>query len=103
MSKTIKVSDETYDKIKDQLLEKESKEINSMEDLIGETYIFQCARYIYHGKVKFVHSDYIQLEDASVVFETGSYDSDKAENKQALPKGVNILRQSVESFYKLKW
>lgn len=100
----IEVSEETLQKIKEQFGgELEIKEINNLEDLIGETYLFQCARYIYHGKVKSVNSDYIELEDAGVVFETGSYDSNSPEDRQALPHNVFVLRASIESFYKLKW
>ena len=90
-------------KIKEQLQEEEVKPINNMEELIGATYCFQCARYIYHGKVKSVNSDFIELEEASVVFETGSYEGSAAEDKQPLPEGVKVMRQSIESFYKLKW
>jgi len=100
----IEISEETLQKIKEQLVEDiELKEINSMEDLIGETYLFQCARYIYHGEVKAVNSDYITLKNASVVFNTGDYSNDEAEDKQSLPNGVSVLRVSIESFYKLKW
>ena len=99
---TLEVSEETLAKIKDQLGE-DLKEINSMEDLIGETYCFQCARYIYHGTVKFVNESYITLKDAGVVFETGEYSSKYAEDLQKLPNGVKIMRQSIEAFYKLKW
>jgi len=101
---TIEVSDETLEKIKDQLgSEIQVKEINNLEDLIGETYLFQCARYIYHGKVKSINGTYIELEDASVVFETGQYDAKAADDKQKLPKNCYVMRQAIESFYKLKW
>lgn len=103
MPKTIEVSDETYAKIKDQLTAEEQKEINNLEDLIGETYLFQCARYIYHGTVKAVTNDYIELTRASVVFNTGNYDASSAEDKEALPHNVFVQRQSIEAFYKLNW
>lgn len=101
---TIEISETTLEKIKEQLGEDfKMKEINNLEDLIGETYLFQCARYIYHGKVKSVNSDYIELEDAGIVFETGDYNKKEPEDRQALPYNVFVLRQSIESFYKLKW
>ena len=103
MTKTIEVSEETYEAIKDQLTDSEQKEITSMDELVGETYLFQCARYIYHGEVSFVNSDYITLKNASVVFNTGEYSATEAEDQQSLPKGVKIMRDSVESFYKLNW
>jgi len=99
---TIEISEETLEKIKDQL-GIEVKEINSMEDLIGETYCFQCARYIYHGTVKFVNSTYITLKNAGVVFETGEYNEKNPKDLQKLPNDVKVMRQSIEAFYKLKW
>ena len=93
----------TYEKIKEQLREEERKEINNLEDLVGETYLFQCARYIYHGKIKSVNSSYVELENASVVFDTGDYSNSEADDKQSLPNGVFVLIGSIESFYQLNW
>ena len=103
MTKKIEVSDETYEKIKSQLTQEETKELNSFEDLIGETFCFQCARYIYHGEVEKVNTEFITLKNASVVFETGSYNNTEAEDKQSLPNKCQILKASIESFYKLNW
>ena len=104
MTKTIEVSDETFDKIKDQLTDGEVKEIDSLGDLIGETYLFQCARYIYHGEVKSITTDYIELKNASVVFDTGDYENSDASDKQKVPKNkIHVMRQSIEAFYKLLW
>lgn len=103
MPKTITVSDETWDKIKVQVEEEGGKEIASLEELIGKTYLFQCARYIYHGKVKSITSAYIELEDAAVVFNTGDYDSKTPEDMQKTPHNIYVMRQAIESFYALRW
>ena len=66
MSKTIEVSDETFEKIKDQLQE-DVQEIESLDELIGKTYLFQCARYIYHGKVKTITPTYRNNESWSSI------------------------------------
>ena len=101
---TLEVSEETLEKIKDQLGEElEIKEVNNLEDLLGETYLFQCARYIYHGKVKAINSDFITLEKAGIVFETGEYSDKSPKDLQELPNDVKVMRQSIEAFYKLKW
>lgn len=101
---SIEVSEETLSKIKEQLGDEfQVREINNLEDLIGETYLFQCARYIYHGKVKSVNSTYIELENAGVVFETGNYDKKEPEDRQSLPHNCFVMRESIESFYKLNW
>jgi len=101
---TLEISEETLQKIKDQLGDElEIKEVKDMEDLIGETYLFQCARYAYHGKVKAVNSTFVTLEDAGVVFETGAYDNKQPGDLQKLPYDAKVMRQSIESFYKMKW
>lgn len=100
----IEVSKETLEKIKEQFGEEvDIKEINNLEDLIGETYLFQCCRYIYHGKVVAVNSDFIKLKKGGIVFETGAFDKKEPEDRQALPYDTNVMRQSIESFYKMKW
>jgi hypothetical protein len=101
---TLEVSDETLAKIKEQLGDElEIKEIESLDDLIGETYLFQCARYIYHGKVKSVTTTYIEIENAGIVFNTGDYSNTSPEDRQALPHNAFVMRQSIEAFYKMKW
>ena len=102
--KTIEISDATFEKIKDQLGEDSIKEIEDLGDLVGETYMFQCARYIYHGKVKKVNATYIELEDAGVVFDTGDYSNKTPDDRQELPnKKVFVMRQAIEAFTKMKW
>jgi hypothetical protein len=63
--KIIKISDETFNKIKDQLKDSESKEINSWEDLIGEKYFFRTVTYHFTGRVKKVIGSFLELEDAA--------------------------------------
>ena len=103
MSKTIEVSDETFKKIKDQLGEEEIEEIESLEELVGKTYLFQCARYIYYGKVKSINSTYIELTKASIIYDTGELKASSASDKQELPSNVFVLRNAIESLWKPKW
>jgi len=101
--KTIKISDETYELIKDQLDETETKPIEDLNDLIGQVFTFWCARYIYHGKVKAVNSTYITLTDAGIVYETGELNAKNASDLQDTPNEIQIMWNAVESFTKLKW
>lgn len=103
MTKTIEISDETFDRIKDQLTDEEVEEVNNLEDLVGKKYAFQCARYIYFGKVKTISATYIELTDASVVYETGELKAKDASNKQELPSNLFIMRNAIENFYRPKW
>ena len=101
--RNIRISDKTYELIKDQLNEEEEKSIEDLQDLVGQTYTFWCARYIYHGKVKAVNTTYITLENAGIVYDTGELDSKEPSDKQDLPKDCQILWSAVESFMKLRW
>ena len=103
MTKTIEISDETFEKIKDQLTDEEVEEVNNLEDLVGKKYAFQCARYIYFGKVKTINAIYIELTDASVVYDTGELKAKEASDKQELPNNVFVMRNAIENFYRPKW
>ena len=75
-----------------------------MKKLIGKKLAFQCARYIYYGKVKDMTQDYIELDEAQVIFETGKFKNSKADDAQDLPKNkLYVMRQAVESIYPTRW
>lgn len=102
----IEVSEEDLGKIRDLVCDKDIDliEIEDMKDLVGEKYAFQCARYIYHGKVSNVTGSHIVLKDAAIVYDTGELDASQASDRQVMPfKTVNIMRQAIESFWKPKW
>lgn len=100
----IEISEETWDKIKSQVRAEEGTSvIEDMDDLVGERYLFNCARYFYHGTVKKVTATYIELGDAGIVFDTGSYTDNKPSDRQELPNNVYVMRGAIESFTKMKW
>lgn len=101
----LEISDETLAKIKGQLGEDlELKSIESMDDLIGEKLAFQCARYIYYGKVERVNQSYIKLSQAQVIFETGDYSRSSPDSGEVAPRGeMYVMRQAIESFYPVRW
>lgn len=104
MTRTIEISDETFEKIKDQLAEEEVIEVENMDSLVGKKWAFQCARYIYFGKVKQVNNTFIELEEAQTVFETGDYSAKEASDAQDMPKNrVLVMRQAIESVYPVRW
>ena len=73
MTKTITISDETYESIKDQLSEDEQKEINSYEDLVGGKFFFRTVTYHLVGKVKKMVGRFAYLEDASWIADSGRF------------------------------
>lgn len=97
--------DESTKEAIEELIEKGTAiEVDSLSDLIGKKFAFQCARYIYFGKVLKVNEVFIELGDAATVFDTGAYDSTSASDMQMLPKGkLFLMRQSIEAVYPTKW
>ena len=77
--------------------------IKNFDNLVGKTYAFQCARYIYHGKVELVNETYIELTKAGIVYETGELKASKAEDRKELPSNVFVMKNAIESFYSPKW
>jgi len=73
MTKTLEISDETYEKIKDQLLGDEVKEVNNYEDLVGEKVFFRTVTYHALGEVKKVVGRFVQLKNASWIADTGRF------------------------------
>jgi len=73
MVKTLEISDETYEKIKNQLLEDEKVEIGSYEDLIGKSFYFRTVTYHFTGKVKNVIGRVLELEKAAWIADSGRF------------------------------
>lgn len=73
MSRTIEVSEETYDKIKEQLGEDSFKEINSLKDMVGEKYYFRTVTYHLTGRVKKVIGSLLELENAAWIADSGRF------------------------------
>lgn len=71
--KTINISEETFEAIKDQIkeLEGEVKEVTGLEDLVGEKLFIRTVTYHWVGRVKKLIGNFVELEDASCVFSSG--------------------------------
>lgn len=73
MTKTIKVSDETYEKIKEQLKEEEKMEWSSYEDLVGKKLFIRTVTFHWVGKVEKVNGSILQLSNASWIADSGRF------------------------------
>ena len=73
MSRKIEISEETYQKIKDQLQGEEIIEINELSDLIGKKFLFRTVTYHQVGRVVKQIGDFLQLEEASWVADDGRF------------------------------
>ena len=92
MTHKLEVSDETYDRIKDQLLEKKSLEVNCYDDLIGKQWFFRAITYHCVGRVVARVGDFLRLEDASWVADSGRF-------TQAIRDGVLEEAEPVGDYF----
>ena len=68
MTKTIEVSDETYEKIKDQISPIAPSKITCIEDMIGKKFFFRAVTYHTIGLVKSnPFGNFLEVVDASWV------------------------------------
>lgn len=74
MPKTIEISDEIFEKLKDQLCaDGVMKEINSYEDLIGEKFYFRTVTFHMTGQVKKIVGRFAYLSDAAWISDSGRF------------------------------
>ena len=71
--KTINVSEETYEKIREQLPTEEKVDISSLEDLVGKAFYFRTVTYHLVGKVEKIIGNILQLSTASWVADSGRF------------------------------
>ena len=70
---TLEVSNETFEKIKDQLQADEVKSIAKYEDMVGRKYFFRTVTFHLVGEVKAVFGKFLELKDASWVADSGRF------------------------------
>lgn len=73
MGRTITISDETFEKLKVQLLEDEVFEINSFDELIGKKFLFRTVTFFLLGEVTKQFGKFVQLKNASWIADTGRF------------------------------
>lgn len=79
MSKTLEISDETYEKIKEQLTADELVDISTLDDLVGQKLFIRTVTYHMTGKVVKRMGAFVQLEDAAWIADSGQF-SDAIKN-----------------------
>lgn len=73
MSRTIEISDETFEKIKSQLGEDELSEIDELDDFVGKKLFIRTVTYHLVGKVIKRIGNFIELKDASWIADSGRF------------------------------
>ena len=105
MTRTIEVSDETFEKLKTQLGEDCFKDITSLSDMVGEKFFFRTVTYHLTGRVKKVIGSILELENAAWIADSGRFMQaiKNGELKEVEPVGrafINI--QAVTDFFPWK-
>ena len=80
----------------------EDKSTEGLDLLLGETVTIFCQIYIYTGKLIGVNDNYVKLENAHVVYETGSFTDKSWKDAQKLPHNWYVQKNAIESFGVLK-
>ena len=70
--------------------------------LLGERVTLFCMNYFYTGELVGVNDDFCKLDDASIVYETGKFDSPEWKDAQRLPNSCYVMKSAIESFTVLK-
>ena len=105
MSRTIEISDETFEKYKQQLGEDSFKDITQLSDMVGEKFFFRTVTYHMTGRVKKVIGSILELENAAWIADSGRFMNAIKEGKlnEVEPVGrafINI--NSVVDFFPWK-
>lgn len=100
MTKTLEVSDETYNKIKDQLgTDDEVVEFNSLSDLLGEIVFIRTVTHYYTGRYVAKDGHFLVLEDAAWIGDTGRFgDFMKGQPSESLevePMGKTLVNEET--------
>jgi len=102
MTKTITVSEETYEKIKDQILEEEKVDISYLEDLVDKKWYFRTVTYHLIGKVEKIVGNFAELSNASWVADSGRFMNTIKDGSldEVEPVGVAYINiQSLVDFF----
>ena len=79
----------------------ESEEQSGLESMMGETVLLICSAYFYHGTLTAISDTDVELTNAGIVYETGSWEKDGFADKQDLPNTVYVKLHSVESYVQM--
>jgi len=71
--KTINVSEETYEKIKSQLLPGEDYIVDQLGNMVGKNFFFRTVTYHLVGRVEKIMGSFLELSDASWVADSGRF------------------------------
>ena len=77
-------------------------ENEGLEGLMGKRVTLFCSNYIYTGKLVGVNAMFVKLEEAGIVYETGSFTEKDWKDFQAIKEPLYVMTSAIESFMILK-
>ncbi len=70
-----------------------------LDSLLGEKVLLLCGNYFYAGTLTGVNKTFVELDDASIVYETGEWSASTYKDAQKLGTGPTFVRiQWIEAF-----
>jgi hypothetical protein len=85
------------------LVKVEEVDGDGLVGLMGENVTLFCLNYIYTGRLTGVNDTFVKLENAGIVYETGSFTDKSFKDVQLIPVGEHYIQTAaIESFGKLK-
>lgn len=70
-----------------------------LDGLLNQNVLLICSAYFYAGRLSGVNETFVELENASIVYETGEWEASSYKDAQKLPgKTWNVQRSAIESF-----
>lgn len=70
-----------------------------LEGLLGQDVLLICSSYFYTGHLTGVNDTFVELENPSIVYETGPWSTKGYKDVQRLhSQKINVMRHAIESF-----
>ena len=81
----------------------EETDDDGFSPLLGEVVTLLCANYFYTGKLVGANSEFVELEDPAIVYETGEWSAKTWKDAQVLGcKMLRVRTAAIEAYGKLK-
>ena len=80
----------------------EETEDDGFSIYLGEDLTLFCMNYIYTGKLIGANSEFVELENPKIVYETGAFTDKAWKDAQALPEKIRVRTAAVEAYGKVK-
>lgn len=68
------------------------------DSMLGEKVQLWCGVYIYAGTLAGVNDEFVELKDASVVYETGALDAKAFKDAQKIPGVWRVMKHAIEAW-----